>query len=309
MRGQVLFLVVFSLAQTAHAAESSAELAKQAEEAAFAAVNENRWCDAANQFLLAQAYAPNFDLVFNAAQAAALAGDRKQAVKLYAELLDAYPDSDSRDGVGKALAEVTQIIQTEGPGEPCPALTPPGASSSSTSSEGTSSTAPDRADDDAHTADAPSVGEEAISAPAQPIWPWAMAGGGGALAVTGAVFTAVGVMPALRHADAREQIVAAEAAGADASAAQVQQLRARADWEGWGEMTTYTGAALLVTGVVVSGVGVIVGLTQGPDEETPAEAPPAGRPADVASAGAAPADATPADAAVAAEDDAAPSSP
>lgn len=240
--------------------------AKDAEERAFVAVDEERWCDASRLFIEANRYAPSVDLVFNAAHAAALAGDRKQAMKLYADLLGAYPGSKRQQEVTRAIADLTRKIEKEGPGQACPE--PPPAEPAGAEPD---PAAPAEPSPEPAPAPDPAVHAEQTSAtPA--LWPWAVAGGGALLAVGGATLSGISLGPYFAHADAVEKIYAAEQAGADASALQKQQSEARQAWESWGELTLWSGVAIAGAGVAVTATGVVLGalsLAEPTEEETP----------------------------------------
>ncbi len=83
MTGPVLTLVLLALGAPQGAPSSrTAEAAKAFEEAAFVAIDEAHWCDAARLFLQAEGMALNPTLLVNAAEAALEGGDRQLAVEL-----------------------------------------------------------------------------------------------------------------------------------------------------------------------------------------------------------------------------------
>lgn len=247
-------LVLVSLA--AQTDESAVSTAKAAEARAFEAIDGERWCEAMHHFLEANRAAPSVDLIYNAAQAADLAEDRKQALKLYVDLVGAYPGSERQTEVNARIRELTGIVAERGEGEACPDLP-------SSASEPEPVIEPEPRE-----LEPASAGPELGS-----ILPWAVVGGGAVIMATGATLAAVGSAPYFTFLDAREQILAAEAAGADAAALQRQQRDARDSWQSWGELTAWTGVIAVVTGALVTTGGLVWALAgQAPDE--------AGAPAD-----------------------------
>lgn len=235
--------------------------AKAAEARAFQAIEGERWCDAMQLFLKANAAAPSVDLVYNAAQAADLAKDREQALKLYQELVGAYPESERQAQVDERIRELGEVTGSEGAGSPCP--TPP-ATTTTTAEAPVTPPEP-----------APEVSpleDERGHAPPPDVLPWTIAGAGGLLVAGGAVLTTLGALPFFSFLDAREKILAAEKAGADAGALQEQQADARAGWESWGELTAWTGLVTVVSGALVTTAGLVWALSSG-DEALEEEAP------------------------------------
>lgn len=119
-------LGVWLASATGARAGSGAEVAAQdAERQAFAAIEAERWCDALHYFVVANSAAPSLDLIWNAAQAADLAGDRKRALKLYVELLGAYPRSKKQRKVNGRVKTLTAQIAKKGGGVRCEAPAEP----------------------------------------------------------------------------------------------------------------------------------------------------------------------------------------
>jgi hypothetical protein len=235
-------LVVLSVPARADDVEQS----KEAEARAFAAIDEERWCDAMHAFLDANGAAPSVDLIYNAALAADEAQDRKSALKLYVELLGAYPDSDRGAAVNQRIGDLTNEVQESGDGTPCPE--PP---------------APEPAEPATVQDEVTPVAE--AEPPADPpgatnVLPWSVAGAGALVAVTGGVLAAVGALPYFDFVDARGRILEAESAGADASELQDRQTAASDAWGTWGALTAVSGAVLTGVGVLLSGGGVVWGL-------------------------------------------------
>lgn len=248
--------------------------AKAAEARAFEAIDGERWCDALHHFLEANAAAPSVDLIYNAAQAADLAEDRKQALKLYVELVGAYPGSERQAEVNARIRELTGVVAEEGEGSACPELAPEASGS----------------DPVVEPTPVPVEPASEASVDVGAVLPWAVVGGGAVVMAAGAALAGVGSIPYFNFLDAREQILAAEQAGGDASALQRQQSDARASWQSWGELTTWTGVIGVVTGALVATGGLVWALSGStPDEDQPSEeaasdgeAPPSDAPADAA---------------------------
>ncbi len=239
------------------AAQPSAEdvsRAKAAEARAFVAIEGEQWCSAMNHFLEANAAAPSVDLIYNAAQAADLADDRAQALKLYDELVGAYPGSERQAQVNERVKELNALVEKEGGGTPCP------APAEKAVSEGP-------VVEPAPPAEEPPATVPAAE-PALGVLPWSVVGGGALLMAGGAALSGVGAMPYFGFLDAREKILAAELAGTDAGALQKQQRDARESWQSWGELTTWAGVITLVTGALVTTGGLVWALgSAAPDEE------------------------------------------
>lgn len=240
--------------------------AKAAEARAFEAIEGERWCDAMHHFLEANAAAPSVDLIYNAAQAADLAEDRKQALKLYVELVGAYPGSERQAEVNARIRELTGIVAEKGEGTECPALPPEEPLRDTEPVPDPVPTEPASADVD--TSAGPGV------------LPWAVVGGGALLMATGGVLAGVGTIPYFGFLDARDKILAAEKAGGDASALQRQQTDARASWQTWGELTAWSGALALVTGALVTTGGLVWALSDTPDEQAEGDAVDEGAPSE-----------------------------
>ncbi len=120
-------LLVFGLfawlgpAQLSVAAETKNLKAAQADEQrAFDFIEAEDWCNATNSFLDAYEKAPIIDYLFNAAKAARLAGDRRQAMQLNIELLGQFPGSPLTAEVNKNNKELSDEMTQNGPGLTCP---------------------------------------------------------------------------------------------------------------------------------------------------------------------------------------------
>jgi hypothetical protein len=227
------------------ASEGADERAKAAESRAFAAIDEERWCDAGFAFLEANELAPTIDYIYNAAQAVDYAGDKKRALKLYAELLGAYPGSERQEAVNQRIRELTEAVGSEGVGEACPEPEPEAAPV---------------VEEEATPAGA--AGESAAtpeSSAGGAILPFGLAGVGGVLLVAGTVTALVGAVPYFGHSDIAAQIESAEQSGADASALQREQSDLRAAWESWGELTVWMGISTAAVGLFSAGAGAAWG--------------------------------------------------
>ena len=107
--------------QTVWAAESENLKEAQADEQrAFEYIEAEDWCNATNSFLDAYEKAPIIDYLFNAAKAARLAGDRRQAMQLNIELLGQFPGSPLTAEVNKNNKELSDEMTQNGPGLTCP---------------------------------------------------------------------------------------------------------------------------------------------------------------------------------------------
>lgn len=247
---EVLASIAVLVSLAAQPDDAAVAAAKRAEARAFEAIDDERWCEAMHHFLEANGAAPSVDLIYNAAQAADLAEDRKQALKLYVELVGAYPGSERQAEVNARIRELTAILGDEGEGSPCP---PP----------------PEKGVEDAPAPTPAPVIEPVGEGPALGAFlPWAMVGGGAVVMAAGATLAGVGSVPYFSFLDARERILAAEAAGADAGALQRQQTEARESWQSWGELTTWSGVIAIVTGAAIATGGLVWALMgPTPDEQ------------------------------------------
>jgi hypothetical protein len=246
---RLLALALVLLAPSAALADE--EAAKKAEDEAFTAVEEERWCDAMHGFLVANDAAPSIDLIFNAALAADEAQDRKRALKLYVELLGAYPDSDRGESVNTRIADLTKAVQKDGDGTPCPE---PEATEEPAAEPAPAEQAP------------PPAEEPPPPAGVTYILPWSVAGAGAVIAVAGVGLAVLGGVPYFDFIGAREQILAAEREGGDAAALQERQEAARGAWTTWGELTMWAGVTTSVVGLGVATGGVVWGLVGGGEE-------------------------------------------
>ena len=108
-------------AQLALAAETeNLKKAQADEQKAFKFVKAEDWCNATNAFLDAYEKAPIIDYLFNAAKAARLAGDRRQAMQLNIELLGQFPGSPLTAEVNQNNKELSDEMTQNGAGLTCP---------------------------------------------------------------------------------------------------------------------------------------------------------------------------------------------
>jgi hypothetical protein len=251
MRGLGSLLAWSLVAAPATAQETSdpdvAE-SKRAEARAFAAVEEERWCDANHAFLAAHQAAPQLDLVYNAAQAADLGGDKQQAVQLYVELLGAYPDSARQAEVDERIRALSKELQSGVEGVPCP---PP------------TEAAPDASVEADPAAEA--LPGAASAPPSVP--PWTVAGAGVVLLAAGTGLAAFGSLPYFGFHDARAAILEAEKGGGDAAGLHDRQTASRESWESWGGPSVISGVALAVVGAGIVVGGIAWALLAGGAEE------------------------------------------
>lgn len=250
---EMLLLVALLTSAAAQPAPADVSRAKAAESEAFVAIDEERWCEATQLFLEANGAAPSLDLVYNAAQAADLAEDRAQALKLYRDLESAYEKGERKVQVTERVRELTALIEKEGAGSACPA--PAASAASNDPAEPVPALQP------------PPPATASNDGPPLPVLPWSVVGAGGVLVAGGAALSVLGSLPFLGFLDARDKILAAEAIGADASALQQQQADARAGWESWGELTAWSGVVVVITGALVSSAGLVWALSSGTASE------------------------------------------
>mgnify|MGYP000902700745 CR=1 FL=1 len=254
-----------ALVLAAAPADDAVTRSKAAEARGFELVEKEQWCDAMHAFLEANDAAPSLDLISNAALAADYAGDRQKALKLYADLIGAYPGSERNAEVTARIGELSQKMSAEGAGTACPERAPDestGTKDTSTAVE--SSKTPENAG--AEQSDEGGLDVMAFV-------PWTMLASGVAVFVVGGALAVVGVVPYMGHAQARSAILEAEAAGADATDAQEAQTMWRGAWETWGLASVVVGATAGVLGTLVGASGGalgVAGLTL--DEDAPAPA-------------------------------------
>jgi hypothetical protein len=136
-------LVFLGPIQLSWAAETKNLKEAQADEQrAFDFIEAEDWCNATNAFLDAYEKAPIIDYLFNAAKAARLAGDRRQAMQLNIELLGQFPGSPLTAEVNKNNKDLSDEMTQNGSGLTCPRkkantpapLTPATPNTSSTAS-------------------------------------------------------------------------------------------------------------------------------------------------------------------------------
>ena len=93
------------------------------EQKAFDAINKEDYCAASRFFSSANDVLASPDYIYNAAYAADIAGDRKLALRLYAEVAGTHPDKDRQAKVNARIAELPQELGKKGPGNACPKVT------------------------------------------------------------------------------------------------------------------------------------------------------------------------------------------
>lgn len=279
----------FALAFAAPASDPAEVMrrAHAAEERAFVAVDQQQWCMALLAFLEADALAPDPDLLYNAARAADLAGDRTQALTLYSRVLEGATKARKAE-VKKRLPQLVLEVERHGTGSACRG---PGAPSPVLGADDPAP--PTAAAKGAAGAPAPSVGAAAATLPTtalpgpgvhgapagaavaraeatpSPTWPWLAVVGGGGVAVVGAVLAAVGAGPWFSYLDAQEGLRDAEQQGRlDVDALVAAQASAGRAWEAWGKPSLVAGLTAGAAGLLVSGIGAVAFVTT-PHEDTP----------------------------------------
>lgn len=264
-----LGILVFLAASVSRAASFGMEQAITAEKEAFRAVEAEAWCDALHLFVYAHEAAAALDLIWNAAQAADLAGDRKQALKLYVELLGAYPNSEREEYVRERISVLTKEVANSGLGVSCPVPASVAKLKRSARMHQQNSTTQTQAQNksgDSHATQAPgkspslAAAEQAGSSGSKAdagYLPYATLAVGASSVLLGSVLTAVGAMPYFDFMSAREAILEAERTQASADTWQMVQDGARASWESWGAASVAVGGALLGVGLITAATGGI----------------------------------------------------
>lgn len=245
--------------------QAEVDAARAAEERAFAAIDEERWCDAAHRFMDANDIAPSVDLIYNAAQAADYAGDRKLALHLYTELIGAYPGSDRQAAVNQRMVEITSQVSKQGVGKSCPDRpAPPEPAPASVDKAGK---VEDTAPDEAPTGDASDV----VAAPPPAtagnagggisFLPWIGVALAAAVVAGGAGLVGVGGSQYVAYFMAHNQINDAQANGTDVpDGVHDQQTNARAAWESWAEPTFLAGIATAAVATALVAAAVTWGV-------------------------------------------------
>lgn len=223
--------------------------AAAAEAHAFFAIEEQRWCDAADEFLKADAIAPSAELVLNAAKAARRADDRRLSLMLFSTVVTRSPGTRNGKAAAAAMASVSEDIAARGNGSPCPLPPPIAPVAAEVPTPPTSPPSPPQP--------MPAVSQPPLFAP-----PLITALTGAVVLVAGSAAVVVGAQPFFGFADAGKEIRAAEAAGAAPAAVaelQASQAASQTAWSAWGAPVTVggsvavgVGAALLVSGVIWS---------------------------------------------------------
>lgn len=253
-----LALFLFWDVSDVHAASKNVEQAKKAEAEAFRAVESESWCDALHLFVFAHQAAPSLDLIWNAAQAADLAKDRKEALKLYVELLGAYPNSERETHVRERIGVLTQEVAEVGRGVACPMPAVIEKLKKTDETEATSPASTTNTKSGPQT-DVSSVETEtgaSLSVDAdgsvKPYLPYATLAAGLGTALVGGALVALGTAPYLEFMSARDAILEAERNQTSAESFHASQTNGRENWEGWGAATVSVGGVMLATGVVAA---------------------------------------------------------
>jgi tetratricopeptide (TPR) repeat protein len=105
------------------AAEPSA--ARQAYDEATAAFGLGHYAEAAERYETAFSLRPDPALLYDAAQAYRLAGNRPRALELYRNYLRLYPDRQNADEARNQVATLTKAIEAEKAGPPAPPVAAP----------------------------------------------------------------------------------------------------------------------------------------------------------------------------------------
>lgn len=292
-----LLIVLFAGAGEVHAEEDHEALAAAAEEAGFQAIDGARWCDAAEQFLIAYRHVPNSLLLDNGAKAAAEAGDFALAIDIYRKLLNEKGKTLTRKEIRRELKRLGRRLAEEEPKAcgfslkeklappPAPTPQPPtdqtgsaGSTDGTSGSDGTGSQtgssdeqgAPDEAWDASATGSEQSGGSP---------MGWLLPTVGAAGLVTGLVAAVVGgsallygLQPALQHNATNEQIKQAAENNDLVTAQQLQEeiVVYEEQWKTQGVYFASVGGTALAVGVLVAvaGSGVLVaGLLAPADAE------------------------------------------
>ena len=261
--------VVFGSAGGVHAGANNVEQAKKAEAEAFRAVESESWCDALHLFVFAHQAAPSLDLIWNAAQAADLAKDRKEALKLYVELLGAYPNSERETHVRERIGVLTQEVAEVGRGVACPVpavietlkKAPETGTPSASASTREVASQPEAAE-------AEGAATAVTGASTSAYAPVATLSAGAATVLVGGALMALGAMPYVEFMSARDAILEAERNQTSAESFHASQANGRAGWEGWGAATVSVGSVMVATGVIAAVVGGVWATLYPEPEET-----------------------------------------
>jgi hypothetical protein len=250
------------LALVSTSAGDAVSRSKAAEERGFDLVANEKWCEATYAFLEANDAAPSLDLIFNAALAADYAGDRQKALKLYADLIGAYPGSERNAEVTARIGELTQKMGADGVGTACAEPAPDEATPIATDAAATSSTSTPTGE--------PASKDGADSPGVMAFVPWTLLASGVVVLIVGGALAIGGIVPYLGHAQARNAILDAEQQGLDASEAQAAQTMWRGAWETWGLASVIVGATTTVVGTLLGFTGGALGVAAiALDEESP----------------------------------------
>lgn len=243
------------------------ERAKEAEAEAFRAVESEAWCDALHLFVFAHQSAPSLDLIWNAAQAADLAKDRKQALKLYVELLGAYPNSERESHVRDRIGALTQEVADVGRGVSCPvpaviARFKNKSADKQSGSGGKSAAASKKSKmpTGAGSSKRPTEPAKEDERLASNVMPYATLAAGTGAVLAGAALTFVGAMPYFEFLSARDAILEAERNRSNADALHTVQSSSRENWETWGGVSVAAGSVLLGIGLITAVAGGIWSL-------------------------------------------------
>lgn len=260
--------------------ESEGDVQKSiaAEDAAFKAIEEGRWCDAANYFFVADDFAPSFKLARNAAEAAAKAGDLRLAVSFYDGLILRLPAEERQASVARRDALAEQLAR--GSATRCELRTRdalvtelfPAAPEEETVEEVATTEPPDVEEDppstgvplpEAAPAPPPAATEDAPARVAQttrrderglaPVIALGATGGGVVAMGAGMGVVLLGLQPFFAHAEAGRALQEAQAAHVVPDPAlQQTQAASRTAYETWGQPTVVAGVGLSVLGTALA---------------------------------------------------------
>lgn len=219
------------------------------EEAAFVAIDDARWCDAARLFLQAETLAPNPTLLVNAAEAALEAGDRQLAVELLERATKRSTRRATKRKVKRRLRTVRRQLKKKGSPVVCDLafqpLPEPSAPADEEPSAASPAPGPEGQPADAAATDKASTGES-------PDQHDATSDGGQTDTGATAPKTAAAAVPADRTSD-----------GETASAAEASEAEATSAGGGLGIWPPLVGGALVVVGALAAVSGGAAALAGG----------------------------------------------
>tara|TARA_B100000683_G_scaffold275563_1_gene326745 strand:+ start:3077 stop:3838 length:762 start_codon:yes stop_codon:yes gene_type:complete len=242
LRLLLAFLFFSALASTSAVAEDL-NLAKQAEEKAFAAADQGLWCDATLHFLKAHQEAPAAQYIYNAAMAADSAGDRRWALHLFVLILGTYPDDERTKTISERTQIISQEIAKEGPGNPCATRVADNTPQTQKDAFWLETT-PMPPAPPAPSAPTPMVfGDTNIR--------WTVVATGGTLALGGATMTVFGAYPYIEGLELYQRVL-------DDNSSQNRQAYTlvRERWQSLGRPVAIAGAAAFTLGGIVTAFGL-----------------------------------------------------